>query len=593
MPYSYRRLEGISFRILYLQPGVVQDELRGYLEHSLLKSAPRYRALSYAWGRPLFTETLILGNEVLKITQSLAGALRKFRDELSPIALWADQICINQEDFKEREQQVAIMASIYGHAKEVFVWLGEETPTDMQNFWLLHTMASRSERNAEENVEDFFADLEDEYQECATLECPCCLQTCQRHTRTLDDAMDMLETFWNRDWFRRLWVVQEYHIARRATFYCGPHHIDGPSLRAVLDCPYGLIIMRTNFKHICDVLERTSGLAFGFRGPIIRRLLMILLTTAELQCSEKRDRVYAIAPLCTLNDDEHFKQAMMNVPQGLILSGGFIEPDYQIPLAQLWLKIAKLYMETFWSWESEEGDAHPAVLLALPATQVLDAKQPTPWSWVPDFSTLDSKAQQKHLCYRLFGAMFSAGGPIVSGPSPVLKDCEVLRIPGKIISTICAMCPGSEWPTRPDHGILRDDVKHSMFVGQRLFPWYSRCRKFMEAQRPRLESATVREMVHRGRKQETWLEVFSREQYVVSPLPGHEEEIVIACEELNRLIAEDVAEIPEFDAHQILALTSNGRFAWAPEGVQCSVRISSGEALTALITLFAMYILLI
>jgi hypothetical protein len=36
-----------------------------------------------------------------------------------------DAVCINQQDLKEREQQVHPMAKIYGKAKRVIVWLEE------------------------------------------------------------------------------------------------------------------------------------------------------------------------------------------------------------------------------------------------------------------------------------------------------------------------------------------------------------------------------------------------------------------------------------------------------------------------------------
>lgn len=45
-----------------------------------------------------------------------------------PRKLWADAICINQDDFTERAQQVTTMPLIYQHAKRVVIWLGPVTP---------------------------------------------------------------------------------------------------------------------------------------------------------------------------------------------------------------------------------------------------------------------------------------------------------------------------------------------------------------------------------------------------------------------------------------------------------------------------------
>ena len=61
---------------------------------------------------------------LLKLTDSLHGALRQIRHTDQERRLWADQICINQKDMKERSQQVQFMNTIYKNASEVLVWLG-------------------------------------------------------------------------------------------------------------------------------------------------------------------------------------------------------------------------------------------------------------------------------------------------------------------------------------------------------------------------------------------------------------------------------------------------------------------------------------
>jgi hypothetical protein len=39
--------------------------------------------------------------------------------------LWVDAVCINQNDFQERNHQVMQMGQIYSKAERVVVWLGE------------------------------------------------------------------------------------------------------------------------------------------------------------------------------------------------------------------------------------------------------------------------------------------------------------------------------------------------------------------------------------------------------------------------------------------------------------------------------------
>lgn len=58
-----------------------------------------YVALSYIWGKPDFTEDLYLDdNNVLKITPSLASALRQFRYIGALRLIWVDAIFIDQQD---------------------------------------------------------------------------------------------------------------------------------------------------------------------------------------------------------------------------------------------------------------------------------------------------------------------------------------------------------------------------------------------------------------------------------------------------------------------------------------------------------------
>ena len=61
----------------------------------------------------------------LEIKPNLAAALRELRDEISVRILWIDAICINQSNPEERNQQVPMMADIYGQASRVCVWLGD------------------------------------------------------------------------------------------------------------------------------------------------------------------------------------------------------------------------------------------------------------------------------------------------------------------------------------------------------------------------------------------------------------------------------------------------------------------------------------
>lgn len=99
--YKYQKLEEDDFtRVLLLHPSATRDQpLRCTIEHSSRQRFEKshVEALSYAWGPPHFSETLLCNDDqrILKITPSLGVALRALRDRSQIRTLWCDAICIN------------------------------------------------------------------------------------------------------------------------------------------------------------------------------------------------------------------------------------------------------------------------------------------------------------------------------------------------------------------------------------------------------------------------------------------------------------------------------------------------------------------
>ncbi|TVY54882.1 Heterokaryon incompatibility protein 6,OR allele [Lachnellula cervina] len=145
-----------SIRLIYLKPWRLhrKEKLRCELKTVSLDDddVPEFEAISYAWGEPIFSrEILIDDGSKLAITPSLGDALqrmrwntaRSFKNALQRMRpgisrsrqlsssvriLWADAVCINQQDIDERSQQVQLMRKIYRGASRVLVWLGPGGP---------------------------------------------------------------------------------------------------------------------------------------------------------------------------------------------------------------------------------------------------------------------------------------------------------------------------------------------------------------------------------------------------------------------------------------------------------------------------------
>ncbi|KAH8693407.1 heterokaryon incompatibility protein-domain-containing protein, partial [Phaeosphaeriaceae sp. PMI808] len=138
---KYRPLHKLKqIRLLYLQPRSKGEEIHCVLKHITLKKRflrgiPKYSALSYTWGSPSDKKNIRCNysgqeNTVVEIPTNLYHALKRFRhEEFKSRVLWADAICINQEDIQERAVQVRFMRQIFANAVDVPIWLGEHTET--------------------------------------------------------------------------------------------------------------------------------------------------------------------------------------------------------------------------------------------------------------------------------------------------------------------------------------------------------------------------------------------------------------------------------------------------------------------------------
>ncbi|KAH8894319.1 HET-domain-containing protein, partial [Thozetella sp. PMI_491] len=97
---------------------------------------PIFAALSYVWGDPLPTAELVVSGQKVTVRSSLAGALANASSHwetwsaqfpercLGTCRLWADALCIDQENTDEKNHQVSQMAEVYRKAELVICWLG-------------------------------------------------------------------------------------------------------------------------------------------------------------------------------------------------------------------------------------------------------------------------------------------------------------------------------------------------------------------------------------------------------------------------------------------------------------------------------------
>ncbi|KAI1250451.1 hypothetical protein MGN70_007504 [Eutypa lata] len=121
-----------EIRLLEISPCLTDDgELNLRLFTSPLSSGIEFCALSYAWGDPGQTIGAIANGQRISITWTLDAALKNIqahilpllRDEKTSLYIWADGVCINQEDLEEKSTQVGLMGLIFKSAVRVLSYV--------------------------------------------------------------------------------------------------------------------------------------------------------------------------------------------------------------------------------------------------------------------------------------------------------------------------------------------------------------------------------------------------------------------------------------------------------------------------------------
>jgi hypothetical protein len=163
----------------------------------------KFEALSYIRGLPNFPPSdwqgrnklpqLLLDEAYyLPIWPNLDTCLRHLRSHDITRTIWIDAVCINQDDLTERGSQVQIMQQIYARADMVKIWLGPAKEESHMGMDILKYLAHST------------------------------LQDQAPWTSGPEEALTAgLREVLQRDWFSRMWVVQEAAVSQKAIMMCG------------------------------------------------------------------------------------------------------------------------------------------------------------------------------------------------------------------------------------------------------------------------------------------------------------------------------------------------------------------------------------
>ena len=204
---------GNSIRLLSFQVTATGSTQNNGLEVTLsahkLSEDLRFDALSYEWGQKGETETILVDGKPLSIPRSLLLFLKALK--ASPVTnttpIFADAICIDQQNLEERASQVQLMGQVYTSARRVHIWLGPERAGIGLLFKFCNVLkGSETDGKVRGRFEEVFG----EHNEAAFQEAVQAFTTC---------------SYW-----RRLWVIQEILLAKDLRVHCGKYEVNWNAL---------------------------------------------------------------------------------------------------------------------------------------------------------------------------------------------------------------------------------------------------------------------------------------------------------------------------------------------------------------------------
>lgn len=380
----YFDLHHREIRLVTLLPGQWSDKIQCQLKHAPLANNPVYKALSYVWGSPRATRTVLVDGHHYSVTVNLESALRRLRKPDGYLIIWIDALCINQSNNQERTEQVNLMHDIYASAEEVIVYLGEvqryDKPASFQN-----TVFYYDDRDLE-NLQAFHVSclpkvssanrkrkqkLDFEVQVFCLLRI-LALEPNLDHFPVFDSQGHSLDEKFQCDifeglrqlllarWWNRIWVIQEVVVPRtimmvygsafapwsmfvNAAKWSSPQSHTSPHAFPA-EC---FSVLAYFSRKILDIDQRRQSWRTGKRTG----LLPLLRRFSGRKASDDRDKVYAL----------------------LSLSCTSMAPDYSLDVATVYKKTVLDIIKSTSSLTALAGELGRKDRQDLP-------------SWVPDWS---------------------------------------------------------------------------------------------------------------------------------------------------------------------------------------------------------------
>lgn len=297
------KLSERSIRLFQIQYGKGGMISLGMTQFSADRRPP-YKAISYTWGSNLNPKSVLVNGKVFPLHINLWELIYhlKLREERS--FLWADALCINQFNLRERNFHVQLMGRIYEKAESVIVWLGlpSKDRTEINAINFIEETTRYRKIHGDTRFTNFYLRPEQ-----------------QQRWQTL---LKMCE---HRYW-QRTWIIQEFLFASAIELLCGARSLQWSEYEDLIDLLRRDSIFASHQIIPSILRSRTTRLTLRRRAGNQSNLHELLQEYCDSTCTERHDKIYGILGLAKdCAEDPETGQA-----RG-------ITPDYQKECVEVYL----------------------------------------------------------------------------------------------------------------------------------------------------------------------------------------------------------------------------------------------------------------
>ncbi|KAH7150575.1 heterokaryon incompatibility protein-domain-containing protein [Dactylonectria estremocensis] len=358
-------------------------------------SCPDFVALSYVWGPPSSESSIKINGCQLSVRTGLLTALIQMHHDLDASTyLWIDAVCINQSDANEKSHVVQHMGAIYERARCVYAWLGGSLfdASVSPGSHLIQQLSFLGRLFWDASPERHQIETTTTMRELVLKCWPTIAYMFQLPIGQGGFLIPAYQALCEREYWTRIWVLQEVHLAKEIDFHIGDQKISLKLLSGAFALLQALQTHLFTMPPHDRALQTTQIHAFMHEVTPFPQMHRLVLYTS-LYPSEILSLRIAMTNFCI---KDAISGARATDPRDMIygLLGfatndekGHIVPNYGLSICDTYHSVTRTFLAQGWTDVLAWAQGHNKRVRGLP-------------TWVPDYSgtiheTICSKSQAK------------------------------------------------------------------------------------------------------------------------------------------------------------------------------------------------------